>query len=111
MPSGFQQDSNQLSPSFYRVVLTLGDNFESGGAIYTTDDGTNNGAVNPYNWDAFEYQPSSDVAGYRLARGNMRWQAIIEEVSKHADCQLIDVEVSTNENPDSADTQIGRAHV
>ena len=35
--SGFQQDSNQLSPTFYRVVVDL--------TGYATNDGDDNGAV------------------------------------------------------------------
>jgi hypothetical protein len=101
MPSGFQQDSNQLSPSFYRVVLTLGGNSGTGGGTYPTTDGTDNGAVNPYNWDTYSILPLTNATAYQLARGNMRWQAIMEEVSLHADCQVIDVEVSSSDVTDA----------
>lgn len=90
MASGFQQDTNQLSPDFYRVVLTL-----SGGTGVYSAASPANGAVNPYNWDSFATLPTSDANAQRLARGNMRWQAIIEEVTKHADAQIIDVEVTS----------------
>lgn len=90
MPSGFQQDTNQLSPDFYRVVITM-----SGGTGTWTAAAPANGAVNPYNWDSYATLPSSDANGQRLSRGNMRWQAIIEEVTKHADAQIIDVEVTS----------------
>jgi hypothetical protein len=96
MPSGFQQDANQLSPDFYRVVLTL-----SGGTGTYTAAAPANGAVNPYNWDAFATLPSSDANAERLSRGNLRWQAIIEEVSKHSDAQVIDVEVTSADNTDA----------
>jgi hypothetical protein len=90
MPSGFQQDNNQLSPGFYRVVITM-----SGGTGTWTAASPANGAVNPYNWDSYTTLPSSDANGQRLSRGNMRWQAIIEEVTKHSDAQIIDVEVTS----------------
>ena len=90
MPSGFQQDTNQLSPDFYRVVITM-----SGGTGTWTAASPANGAVNPYNWDSYATLPSSDANAQRLSRGNMRWQAIIEEVTKHADAQIIDVEVTS----------------
>jgi len=96
MPSGFQQDQNQLSPDFYRVVLTL-----DGGTGTYTGAAPANGAVNPYNWDSFSTKPSSDANAERLARGNMRWQAIIEEVTKHADAQILDVEVTSAGNTDA----------
>lgn len=90
MASGFQLDTNQLSPDFYRVVLTLSGGTGNYGAASPA-----NGAVNPYNWDSFATLPTSDANAQRLARGNMRWQAIIEEVTKHADAQIIDVEVTS----------------
>jgi len=90
MASGFQQDTNQLSPDFYRVVLTL-----SGGTGNYGGAAPANGGVNPYNWDSYATLPSSAANAERLARGNMRWQAIIEELTKHADAQIIDVEVTS----------------
>lgn len=105
MPSGFQQDSNQLSPSFYRVILTLGAHSGGSGATYPTANGTNNGAVNPYNWDTFITPPTTDASAAQLARGNLRWQAIVDEVSEYSDCQLIDLEV-TGSDVTSGDTQL-----
>lgn len=96
MPSGFQQDINQLSPDFYRVVLTL-----SGGTGNYAAAAPANGAVNPTNWDGFTTFPSTDANAERLARGNMRWQCIIEELTKHADAQIIDVEVTSADNTDA----------
>lgn len=95
MPTGFQQDTNQLSPDFYRVVITM-----NGGTATWTAAAPANGAVNPYNWDSYATLPSSDANAARLARGNMRFQAIIEELSKYADAQIIDVEVTS---PDATD--------
>jgi hypothetical protein len=88
MPSGFQQDSNQLSPDFYRVVLTLSGGTGNYGAAAPA-----NGAVNPYDWNSFTTKPTSVANSERLARGNMRWQAIIEHLTRHADAQILDVEV------------------
>jgi hypothetical protein len=93
MPSGFQQDPNQLSPDFYRVVLTL-----SGGTGNYGGAAPANGAVNPYDWNGFATAPTTLANAQRLARGNMRWQAIIEELTKHADAQILDVEVTSADN-------------
>jgi hypothetical protein len=103
MPSGFQQDSNQLSPDFYRVVLTL-----SGGTGNYGGASPANGAVNPYDWNGFATAPTTLANAQRLARGNMRWQAIIEELTKHADAQVMDVEVTSANNTlaDSVPTAI-----
>lgn len=90
MASGFQQDINQLSPDFYRVVITM-----TGGTATWTAASPANGAVNPYNWDSYTTLPSSDANAQRLSRGNMRWQAIIEELTKHSDAQILDVEVTS----------------
>jgi hypothetical protein len=103
MPSGFQQDTNQLSPDFYRVVLTL-----SGGTGNYGGAAPANGAVNPYDWNSFATAPTTLANAQRLARGNMRWQAIIEELTKHADAQIMDVEVTSANNTlaDSVPTAI-----
>lgn len=97
MPSGFQQDNNQLSPDFYRVVLTM----SGAGHAHYASASPANGGVNPYNWDSYAILPSTDANGQRLSRGNMRWQAIIEEVTKHADAQIIDVEVTSADTTDA----------
>ena len=92
MASGFQQDINQLSPDFYRVVINIGG---AGGTATWTAASPANGAVNPYNWDSYTTLPSSDVNAQRLSRSNMRWQAILEELTKHSDAQILDVEVTS----------------
>ena len=103
MPSGFQQDANQLAQGFYRVTLTL-----SGGTATWPTDGTllTSGAFNPSDWDAFTTKPTTVAKSNSLARGNMRWQAMIEEVSKHADAQIIDVEITGSTVGDDQATQI-----
>jgi hypothetical protein len=90
MPSGFQQDINQLKPGYYRVVVTL-----SGGTGNYNAAAPKNGAVNPYDWNAYTVAPTTLANSERLVRGNLRWQAIIEELTKKADAQILDVEVSS----------------
>lgn len=104
MPSGFQQDLNQLSPAFYRVVLTL-----SGGTGAYNAAAPANGAVNPYDWNAYQIAPTTLANGERLARGNIRWQAIIEELTKHADAQILDVEVASADVTDANSLPTGVA--
>jgi hypothetical protein len=92
--SGFQQDSNQLQPNYYRVVLTL----DGGTGTYPTVDGDDNGAVYTQDHSQFDTKPTTAEIGRRVARGHQRFLAIIEEVSKYADAQILNVEF------DSADT-------
>ena len=95
MPSGFQQDSNQLTASYYRVVISCGDNSaywyeESDG----NEAGTNEGRISTLSWDNFEgdQRPNTLRKARALARGNLRFQAIVEALSGLADCQILDIE-------------------
>ena len=94
MPSGFQQDNNQLTPSYYRVVITMYDGVEDWFSLASNDGETTNGRVNSYSWDNFEGTdlPDTLAKARALARGNLRFQAIIEALSNLADCQILDVE-------------------
>lgn len=104
MPSGFQQDSNQLSPSLYRIVWVDG----VGGATYPTASGDNNGAITPNSSDSFSTVnlPSTLAKGEARARGNMRWRNVINRLSNLADCQILDVEVGGETNGDSQATSV-----
>lgn len=87
MPSGFQQDTNQLSPNHYRVIITM-----SNASIYpTTNTQNTSGAVEPFDYNAFTTLPSSLDNSKRRARGNIRWANIIGQLSLHSDCQVLDV--------------------
>jgi hypothetical protein len=98
---GFHQDANQLAPAHYRVILTL----TGGTATFPTSDLNTNGAVNPFPWGASNYstRPSTQAYANRIARGNMRWQNIIEEASKYADLQVLDVQMTAADT--TADVQ------
>jgi hypothetical protein len=86
MPSGFQQDSNQLSPGFYRIVWVA-----STGS-YATADGNDNGAITPNSSDSFSTLPTTLVKGKARARGNMRFRNVINRLTGLADCQILDIE-------------------
>ena len=83
MPSGFQQDLNQLQPNFYRVAIDL-----SG---YPTTDTNTNGGVTPNSADSFSTAnlPSTLIKGKQRARGNMRFRNIVNRLSSLADCQIL----------------------
>jgi hypothetical protein len=86
MPSGFQQDTNQLSPDFYRVVWVAST------GTYATADGNNNGAITPNSADSFATLPTTLVKGKARARGNMRFRNVVNRLTGLADCQILDVE-------------------
>jgi len=89
--SGFKNDTNQLRPEFYQVVITL-----SGGAgTYPTADGTDNGAVYSQDHSQFATKPSTYAIGKRVARGHQRFLAIVENLQKYADAQIQDVQFTS----------------
>lgn len=95
MPSGFQQDSNQLAPSFYRVVLDM-----TSTTYYPTTGGAENdrGGVTPNSSDSFATLPTTLAYGQNRARGNMRFRNIVNALTGLADCQIVDIEVDSDES-------------
>lgn len=85
--SGFQQDQNQLKPAFYRIAINL--------AGLPSADGTNNGALFTQDHSQFVTKPSDMVNSRRLARGQLRFLGVIEELSKYSDVQILDVEFTS----------------
>lgn len=102
MPSGFQQDSNQLSPAFYRVVWVAST------GTYATADGNDNGAITPNSSDSFATAdlPTTLAKGKARARGNMRFRNVINRLSGLADCQIVDIEVGGETNGDAQATSL-----
>ena len=99
--SGFKISTESLRPEFYQVVLTL-----SGGAgTYPTADGNDNGAVSPQDHSAFTTKPTTLALGRRVARGHQRFLAIIENLQKYADAQILDVQF-TSAGATVADNQV-----
>jgi hypothetical protein len=102
MPSGFRQDTNQLSPTFYRVVWVANT------GTYPTADGNTNGAITPNSSDSFATAnlPTTLVKGKARARGNMRFNNVVRRLSNLADCQILDIEVGDEANGDAQATSI-----
>ena len=106
MPSGFQQNANQLAPGFYRVVLTM-----TSTTYYPTTGGAENdrGGVTPNSSDSFSTAnlPTTLAFGQNRARGNMRFRNIVNALSGLADCQILDIELDSDEtNGDSQATTL-----
>lgn len=100
MPSGFQNDTNQLQAEMYRVVVTM-----SNTTYYPTADGNDNGGVTPSSWDAFAASPTTLVLGRARARGNMRFRNIVNSLTGLADCQIRDITI-TEANADAQATSL-----
>lgn len=104
MPSGFQQNINQLAPGMYRVVLTM-----TSTTYYPTTGGAENdrGGVTPNSSDSFATLPTTLAYGQNRARGNMRFRNIVNALTGLADCQIMDIEVDSDEtNGDSQATTL-----
>jgi hypothetical protein len=97
MPSGFQQDANQLQPNFYRVSIDT-----SG---YPTADGNTNGGITPNSSDSFGTLPTTLIKGKQRSRGNMRFQNILNELGLLADFQILDITI-TEANADAQATAL-----
>ena len=94
MPSGFQLDQNQLTPTYYRVTMTMWDGAQDWYDLDTNDGADTTGRVSALAWDNFEGTdlPDTLAKARALARGNLRFQAIVEALSNLADCQILDIE-------------------
>lgn len=90
MPSGFQQDLNQLQPVFYRVVITM-----SNTTYYpTTTSSNDSGGVTPTSADSFATGPATIAISKSRARGNMRFRNVINALTGLADCQVMDITIT-----------------
>jgi hypothetical protein len=96
MPSGFQQNINQLAPGMYRAVITM-----TSTTYYPTTGGAENdrGGVTPTSSDSFTVAdlPTTLAYGQNRARGNMRFRNIVNALTGLADCQIMDIEVDSDE--------------
>jgi hypothetical protein len=86
MASGFQQDSNQLSPGLFRVVWIAST------GTYPTADGNDNGGLTPNSADSFATLPTTLVKAKARARGNLRFRNVVNRLSGLGDCQILDIE-------------------
>ena len=91
MPSGFQNDANQLQAEMYRVVVTM-----SNTTYYPSASGTaaDNGGVTPSSADSFATLPTTTAKGQNRARGNMRFRNVVNRLTGLSDCQLRDITIT-----------------
>jgi len=89
MPSGFQNDSNQLQAEMYKVIIDM-----SNTTYFPTADGNDNGGITPNAWDAFTVLPTTLVLGKARARGNIRFRNIVNRLQGLGDCQIRDITIT-----------------
>ena len=85
MASGFQQNENQLTSGLYRVVVDLT-------GYSTTAANEDAGGVETRDNSAFGTQVTTTANGQRRARGNLRWQGIVENLGRGGDFRILDIE-------------------
>jgi hypothetical protein len=89
MPSGFQNDANQLQAEMYKVIVDM-----SNTTYFPTADGNDNGGVTPNSSDSFTVLPTSAVLGKARARGNMRFRNVVNRLQTLGDCQIRDITIT-----------------
>ena len=100
MPSGFQNDTNQLQAEMYRATITM-----SNTTYYPTADTDDNGGVTPSASDSFATLPTTLAKGKARARGNMRFRNVVNRLSGLGDCQIRDITI-TEANGDAQATSL-----
>jgi hypothetical protein len=100
MPSGFQNDTNQLQAEMYRATITM-----SNTTFYPTADTDDNGGVTPSASDSFATLPTTLAKGKARARGNMRFRNVVNRLTGLGDCQIRDITV-TEANGDAQATSL-----
>jgi hypothetical protein len=85
MPSGFQNDTNQLQAEMYKVIITM-----SNGTYYPAT-GADGGGVTPNSADSFATLPTTTAKGQLRARGNMRFRNVVNHLTGLGDCQIRDI--------------------
>lgn len=96
MASGFQNNQDQLTPNYYRVSIDLSSGY--------SDIATNNDSGGVEAWDFTNFATMNTTAdnSRRRARGNVRFNAILNQLQLFANVQILDMTVLTGGNPQEA---------
>ena len=93
--SGYNQDTNQLTPALYRIGIDTSSS--SNYPVATAN--TASGGVWPYDWTNAVYTNASSMSAAQalvLAQGNMRWQSVLEGLDGIADCRIENVVITAS---------------
>jgi hypothetical protein len=86
MASGFQNNNDQLTPTYYRVSI------DTSGYSTTAAD-NDSGGVEVWDHNFFSTLNTSEENSIRRARGNLRWLAILDELQRFSNAEILDVTV------------------
>lgn len=86
MASGFSNSQDQLTPTYYRVAI------DTSGYSTTAAD-NNSGGVEAWDYNYFSTLNTTLNNSKRRARGNIRWNAILQELQRFSNCQILDVTI------------------
>ncbi len=74
---------------------------------YTTTDGNAAaGAVNPHSYKDFSTLPTNKNDGLNLARGNVRYQKVLQILGTHSNYRLLKIEVDSSADQDTPPTSL-----
>ena len=96
MASGFQNTQDQLTPNFYRISIDAS-------SYSTTAANNDSGGVEVDDFNFFSTLPTTLNNSRRRARGNIRWQAIIDELSRFSQPMILDVTSLETDGPGALD--------
>jgi hypothetical protein len=86
MASGFQNNNDQLTPTYYRIVIDTS-------GYSTTATNNDSGGIEVWDHNYFSTLNTTTNNSIRRARGNIRWAAILDELQRFSNCELLDVTV------------------
>lgn len=89
MASGFQNNQDQLTPNFYRVSINLSSGYSNTAA------NNDSGAIEAWDFTYFSTLNTTVNNSKRRARGNIRWNAILNQLQLTSLAQILDVTVLT----------------
>ena len=92
MASGFQNNQDQLTPNYYRVQIDL-----TGYNSTATDNAS--GGVEAWDFTNFATMNTTADNSRRRARGNVRFNNILNQLQLFANVQILDMTVLTGGNP------------
>jgi hypothetical protein len=90
MASGFQNNQDQLTPNYYRITIDLSSGYSSTAA------NNDSGVVEPFDFTSnFDTLNTTADNSRRRARGNVRFNAILNQLQLFANVQILDMTVLT----------------
>lgn len=95
-----------LHPTYYRVTVDMTGfptSGTTGGGV--TPNPSEVGAPSPYAYSGGTTQPTTDAKALLRERGNMRWQYMVDNLGKYAQCQVMSVDI-TEANGDAQATSL-----